>query len=124
VRPFLSPIADAYAAADLAIARAGAMTTAELCAWGIPAILVPLPTAAADHQTANARALEEAGAALSIRQGEFTAARLGTAVDGLLANPDALMKLSSAALRRGRPDAAETIAKRILTLTHLNELQS
>ena len=57
VREYLSPIADAYAAADLALVRAGAMTTAELFAWGIPAIVVPLPTAAADHQTHNARAL-------------------------------------------------------------------
>ena len=63
VREYLSPIADAYAAADLALARAGAMTTAELFAWGIPPIVVPLPTAAADHQTANARALAAAGAA-------------------------------------------------------------
>ena len=54
MREYLSPIADAYAAGDLALARAGAMTTAELFAWGIPPILVPLPTAAADHQTTNA----------------------------------------------------------------------
>jgi UDP-N-acetylglucosamine--N-acetylmuramyl-(pentapeptide) pyrophosphoryl-undecaprenol N-acetylglucosamine transferase len=124
VRPFLSPIADAYAAADLAIARAGAMTTAELCAWGIPSILVPLPTAAADHQTANARALEQAGAALCIRQVEFTPDRLSSSVATLLARPDALVKLASAALRRGRPDAAETIARRILILIQLKEVQS
>jgi UDP-N-acetylglucosamine--N-acetylmuramyl-(pentapeptide) pyrophosphoryl-undecaprenol N-acetylglucosamine transferase len=63
VRPYLSPIAEAYAAADLALTRAGAMTIAELCAWGIPSVLVPLPTAAADHQTHNARAMANAGAA-------------------------------------------------------------
>ena len=68
VREYLSPIADAYAAADLALARAGAMTTAELFAWGIPAVLVPLPTAAADHQTHNARALAAAGAAVHLPQ--------------------------------------------------------
>ncbi len=62
VRAYLSPIAAAYAAADLAFTRAGAMTTAEELAWGLPAILVPLPTAAADHQTSNAVALERAGA--------------------------------------------------------------
>ena len=66
VRPYLSPIADAYAASDLVLARAGAMTTAELCAWGLPMVLVPLPTAAADHQTANARALAAAGAAIHV----------------------------------------------------------
>jgi UDP-N-acetylglucosamine--N-acetylmuramyl-(pentapeptide) pyrophosphoryl-undecaprenol N-acetylglucosamine transferase len=124
VRPFLAPIADAYAAADLAIARAGAMTTAELCAWGIPTILVPLPTAAADHQTANARALAEAGAALCIRQADFTVERLRDAVAELLAHPDALAQLAAAALRRGRPDAAETIARRILTLVNLEQRQS
>jgi hypothetical protein len=56
VRPYLSPIGDAYAAADLAVTRAGAMSIAELCAWGIPSVLVPLPTAAQDHQAHNATA--------------------------------------------------------------------
>ena len=60
---FLDPIADAFAVASLVVGRAGMMTCAELCAWGLPSILVPLPTAAADHQTANARALEASGAA-------------------------------------------------------------
>lgn len=124
VRPFLSPIADAYAATDLAIARAGAMTTAELCAWGIPSILVPLPTAAADHQTANARALEQAGAARLLRQSDFTAERLHGAVSELLADRGLLARLAAAALRRGRPDAAETIARRILTLVDLKQIQS
>ncbi|MBK6308139.1 MAG: UDP-N-acetylglucosamine--N-acetylmuramyl-(pentapeptide) pyrophosphoryl-undecaprenol N-acetylglucosamine transferase [Gemmatimonadetes bacterium] len=80
VRPYLAPIADAYACADLAIARAGAMTTAELCAWGIPMYLVPLPTAAADHQTANARALADAGAARWVSQREATAEQLAMVV--------------------------------------------
>src|SRR5205085_1643137 len=48
---FLDPMADAYAVADLVLSRAGMITVAELCAWGLPGILVPLPTAAADHQT-------------------------------------------------------------------------
>ncbi|MEQ1693370.1 MAG: UDP-N-acetylglucosamine--N-acetylmuramyl-(pentapeptide) pyrophosphoryl-undecaprenol N-acetylglucosamine transferase, partial [Gemmatimonas sp.] len=61
VRPYLSPIADAYAAADLAITRAGAISIAELCAWGIPSVLVPLPTAAQDHQAHNATALAASG---------------------------------------------------------------
>ena len=58
---FLDPMADAYAVADLVVGRAGMMTCAELCAWGLPSLLIPLPTAAADHQTANARALEKLG---------------------------------------------------------------
>src|SRR6185295_19078596 len=72
VRPYLAPIAAAYAVADFAITRAGAMTTAELCAWGIPMLLVPLPTASADHQTANAKALAEANAAIWIPQRDAT----------------------------------------------------
>ena len=60
---FLDPMADGYAVADLVVSRAGMITIAELCAWGHPSILIPLPTAAADHQTTNARAMEMAGAA-------------------------------------------------------------
>src|SRR5438477_440479 len=63
IRGFFDPMTIPYRAADLVLARAGAMTVAELCAWGKPSILVPLPSAAADHQAHNARALAEAGAA-------------------------------------------------------------
>ncbi|HEX7939713.1 MAG TPA: UDP-N-acetylglucosamine--N-acetylmuramyl-(pentapeptide) pyrophosphoryl-undecaprenol N-acetylglucosamine transferase, partial [Gemmatimonadaceae bacterium] len=68
VRAYLSPIADAYALADIAITRAGTSTVAELLAWSIPSILIPLPTAAADHQTLNAVALQSAGAATCLPQ--------------------------------------------------------
>ena len=116
VREYLSPIQDAYAATDLAIARAGAMTTAELFAWHIPAILVPLPTAAADHQTVNARVLEAAGAAINLPQAELTADTLDSVVRGLLDDPDAMVRLAAGAAARARPDAAETIARRILAM--------
>jgi UDP-N-acetylglucosamine--N-acetylmuramyl-(pentapeptide) pyrophosphoryl-undecaprenol N-acetylglucosamine transferase len=114
VREYLAPIQEAYAATDLAIARAGAMTTAELFAWGIPAIVVPLPTAAADHQTVNARVLEAAGAAINLPQAELTAERLDAVVRGLLDDPVAMSRLAAGAAARARPDAAETIARRIL----------
>jgi UDP-N-acetylglucosamine--N-acetylmuramyl-(pentapeptide) pyrophosphoryl-undecaprenol N-acetylglucosamine transferase len=116
VREYLSPIADAYAASDLALARAGAMTTAELFAWQIPAILVPLPTAAADHQSVNARTLEAAGAAINLPQAELTVDRLDAAVRGLLDDPETMARLKARAAARARPDAAETIARRILAL--------
>jgi UDP-N-acetylglucosamine--N-acetylmuramyl-(pentapeptide) pyrophosphoryl-undecaprenol N-acetylglucosamine transferase len=119
VLPYLSPIADAYAACDLAIARAGAISTAELCAWGIPMILIPLPTAAADHQTSNARALAAGGAAIHIPQHELTTDRLATAVATLLNEPARLAAMAKAAAERSRPDAAETIARRILNLARL-----
>jgi UDP-N-acetylglucosamine--N-acetylmuramyl-(pentapeptide) pyrophosphoryl-undecaprenol N-acetylglucosamine transferase len=114
VREYLSPIADSYAATDLALARAGAMTTAELFAWGIPAIVVPLPTAAADHQTVNAKVLEAAGAAINLPQAALTAERLASTVQGLLDDPAAMTRLAAGAVARARPNAAETIARRIL----------
>lgn len=118
VRPYISPVSDAYRAADLALARAGAMSTAELCAWGLPMILVPLPTAAADHQTANALALEAAGAAEVIFQSDMSAARLAAAAGSLVANRARLGALSAHALERARPYAAEQIARAILDIAN------
>jgi UDP-N-acetylglucosamine--N-acetylmuramyl-(pentapeptide) pyrophosphoryl-undecaprenol N-acetylglucosamine transferase len=119
VRPYLSPISDAYAAADMALARAGAMTTAELCAWGIPMILVPLPTAAADHQTSNALALQAAGAAIHLPQSQLTAARVAEVVSMLAGDPSRRAALGAASRARGRPDAAQVIARRIARLVHM-----
>ena len=118
VVPYLSPITEAYAAADLALTRAGAMSIAELCAWGLPPILVPLPTAAQDHQTHNARALEGAGAAIHLPQRDLSAERVHALVSGLLHDPARLRALAESARSRGRPDAAEQIARRILTVVH------
>ena len=119
VRPYLAPIADAYAASDLAITRAGAMTTAELAAWGIPPILIPLPTSAADHQTVNAKALSAAGAARWIPQSELTTSRLDSTVRELLRDPSALASIAKAERERARPHAADDIARRILSSLHL-----
>jgi UDP-N-acetylglucosamine--N-acetylmuramyl-(pentapeptide) pyrophosphoryl-undecaprenol N-acetylglucosamine transferase len=116
VRDYLSPIADAYAATDIAIARAGAMTTAELFAWGIPGVLVPLPTAAADHQTTNAATLEKAGAAIHLPQSRLTAESLDQTIRGLLDAPAELRRLAEGAARRARPHAAAEIARRIIAL--------
>jgi UDP-N-acetylglucosamine--N-acetylmuramyl-(pentapeptide) pyrophosphoryl-undecaprenol N-acetylglucosamine transferase len=113
VREYLSPIADAYAAADLAVTRAGAMTTAELCAWGIPSLLIPLPTAAADHQTANARSLADAGAAKWLPESQATPERFAAEVLALTSDPAVLRGLAVAALARARPGAALDIAARI-----------
>jgi len=116
VRPYIAPMRDAYAAADLAVARAGAMGTAEMCAWGIPAILVPLPTAAADHQSVNARTLAAADAAIYIPQSDFTANRLGATLGELLGQPAELGRLSQRAAARARPNAAVDIARRIAAM--------
>lgn len=116
VKDYLAPISDAYAATDLAVARAGAMTTSELFAWGIPAILIPLPTAAANHQTLNARALEAAGAAIHLPQSTLTADELAKTVTGVLASPTRMKDLAAKSALRARPNAAREIAQRILAL--------
>ncbi|MDQ3808692.1 MAG: hypothetical protein M3336_00205, partial [Chloroflexota bacterium] len=124
VCPYLSPIEHAYAASDFALTRAGALTLAELCAWGIPPILVPLPTAAADHQTSNARALEDSGAAVVITQRELSVDRIDGTVRALLEQPDRLAKLAASAARRGRPHAADEIARRILAVARFPRSQA
>lgn len=116
VAPFLDPISDAYAAADLVVCRAGAMTLAEVMAWGLPSILIPLPTAAANHQLTNAKAMADAGASVLLEQKDLTPAALATAVSGLLADPARMKKLADNALSRARPNAAADIAKAALTL--------
>lgn len=116
VVPYLSPIADAYAASDLAFVRGGMMGTSELCAWGVPMLISPLPTAAQDHQTANALALEKAGVAVHLAQHDLTSARLDETVRMLLDDPARLATLAAAARARSRPHAAKEIAAHIANL--------
>jgi UDP-N-acetylglucosamine--N-acetylmuramyl-(pentapeptide) pyrophosphoryl-undecaprenol N-acetylglucosamine transferase len=116
VRDYLAPVSEAYAASDLALARAGAMTTAELFAWNIPGILIPLPTAAANHQATNAITLERAGAAIHLPQSQLSVDRLDGTVQRLLDDPAELERLAAGAAARARPHAAEEIAKRILAI--------
>lgn len=113
---YIDDMPRALAASDLAVSRAGAMSTAELLAWGIPSILVPLPTAAADHQTRNAEALAAAGAALHLPQSELTPERLWAAILDLASDDARRAQLASAARDRGRPDAAREIALKLLEL--------
>ncbi len=115
VVPFLDPMADAWAIATHCVARAGMMTIAELCAWGIPSILIPLPTAAADHQSHNARAMAAAGAAIHLPQGDLTPEHFAATVDRLLHGPDSAT-MAAAARARGRPDAATALAHRVMAL--------
>ena len=113
---FLDPMADAYAVTDLVVSRAGMITVAELCAWGLPSILIPLPTAAADHQTHNARVLTEAGAAELLPQQELTPATLGDRIGRLLSDTALRRRIAEAARSRGRPHASRDIASNLLTL--------
>lgn len=116
VRPFWDPVAEAYAAANVVIARAGAMSTAELCAWGLPAVLVPLPTAAADHQARNAQALASAGAAIHLPEAALSVETLTGQIGSLLADPTRREAMRREALARGHPDAAQQIARTLLGL--------
>lgn len=116
VVPYLSPIAEAYAAADLALVRGGMMGTSELSAWGVPMVIVPLPSAAADHQSANARALAAAGAAVHLPQHELSAERLSREIGVLLTDGPRLAAMADAARARGRPRAAAEIAEHISRL--------
>jgi UDP-N-acetylglucosamine--N-acetylmuramyl-(pentapeptide) pyrophosphoryl-undecaprenol N-acetylglucosamine transferase len=98
-----------YAESDLALCRSGALTVAELAMAGLPALLVPYPFAADDHQTANARAAAEAGAAIVLPSRPLATSDLLSALSELAAHPDRLVAMSAAAARLARPDAATTI---------------
>lgn len=108
--PYIEDMPAALAASDFAICRAGAMTAAELLNQGLPSILVPLPTAAEDHQTSNARALEAAGAAVLLPESEMTPGRLAQEIAALVSNPGVLAAMRERALERARPDATRAIA--------------
>ena len=113
---FLDPMADAYAVSDVVLSRAGMITVAEICAWGLPSVLVPLPTAAADHQTHNARAMAEAGAAAILPQAEMVRDGIGGALGRLLEGGAEREAMAAAARARGRPQAARGIVSLLLTL--------
>lgn len=97
---------DWYRQASLAVCRAGAVTVAELAGAGLPAILVPLPRAPADHQTRNALVLVESGAGVLLPDAECTSERLGAEIDALLSDADRVAGMAKAALGLARPDAA------------------
>ncbi len=109
----LPEFAQALAAADLVVARAGG-SVFELAAYGLPAILVPYPRAAGDHQAANARWMAGAGAAVVVADGELDGELLSREVAALLADPPRLARMAAASRRLGRPDAAREVADELL----------
>jgi len=110
VVPYEDRMPDFYNAADVCVVRAGAMTVAELLVSGVPAILVPLPGAPGDHQTHNAEALVDMGAAVRIPDHECDGRRLALELDALLTDPDRLRAMRDAARENGHPDAAARVA--------------
>ncbi len=113
VSAFVDDMESAYAWADLGLTRAGASTVAELCATGLPALLVPYPHAAHDHQTFNARALEKSGAAMLFEQKSLTEDKILATVTDLFAKPERLHKMSQAALSLAQPEAARKVAMQL-----------
>jgi UDP-N-acetylglucosamine--N-acetylmuramyl-(pentapeptide) pyrophosphoryl-undecaprenol N-acetylglucosamine transferase len=113
---YIDAMPEALAATDVAVSRAGAMATAELLAWGRPMLLVPLPTAAADHQTHNARALADAGAAVMIEERELTPERLWQEIVALAGDDARRSAMQHAARARARPHAAREIARHLQSL--------
>ncbi len=112
-RAFIDDMAAAYGQADVVVARAGALTLAELAIAGKPAILVPLPTAADDHQRKNAARFAEAGAAVVLDQRTATPADLAAALSALAREPGRRTAMATAMRGLGRPRAAQDIADRL-----------
>lgn len=106
----------AYAASDITVCRSGSGTVAELAHVGLPAILVPYPSAAHDHQTHNAQALVDIGGALMLRNDEVTAKRLEELLDPVLTNPETLAKMAANAYQPVHANAAQELARWILRL--------
>jgi len=116
VLPFIDDMASAYRLADLVVCRAGATTLAELSLSRMPAVLIPFPYAADNHQEVNAGALVEAGAAIMIRQSELTAESLADRLSSILDDPERLARMAKASAAAGRPTAAREICDLCLEL--------
>ncbi len=111
IEAFIEDMAQAYAWADLVICRAGALTIAELAAAGVASVLVPFPHAVDDHQTSNARFLEQNGAAMLIQQRDLDAEVLAGVLQEFMGSRQRLLDMAVAAHQQARLDATETVAK-------------
>ncbi|MEM9098612.1 MAG: undecaprenyldiphospho-muramoylpentapeptide beta-N-acetylglucosaminyltransferase [Pseudomonadota bacterium] len=116
VEPFFHDVPERLDAAQLVISRSGASTVADLGAVGRPSILIPLAIAKRDEQTANARGLVEAGAAVMLTEAELSPDRLATEVEAILGTPDRAAQMADAAKSQGIPDAAKRLADLVETL--------
>ncbi|HEV7238990.1 MAG TPA: undecaprenyldiphospho-muramoylpentapeptide beta-N-acetylglucosaminyltransferase [Thermoanaerobaculia bacterium] len=116
VVPYLDPIVDEMAAADLVVSRAGAMTVSELSAIGRAAILVPFAAATNNHQELNARVVERAGGAVVITEAELSPEKLAAAITDIVSNPERTTRMGAAAKTLARPAATKTIVDLIETI--------
>lgn len=120
VFPYLDDMVSAYAASDLVVSRAGAMTIAEITACGLPAVLIPLPTAAGNHQEHNARSLESAGAATMILERDLTSPVLENEIINIVTSADILSVKAESSKKLGNKDAAGVIARMLLERYGMN----
>jgi UDP-N-acetylglucosamine--N-acetylmuramyl-(pentapeptide) pyrophosphoryl-undecaprenol N-acetylglucosamine transferase len=116
VQPFFEDVPRRMSEAQLVISRAGASSIADLSVIGRPAILIPYAAATGDHQSANARGLVEAGAAILMPESTVNPASMTEQIEMVLSAPDAAMKMAQAALSTGKPEAAEALAAMVETL--------
>ncbi|GAB6100372.1 undecaprenyldiphospho-muramoylpentapeptide beta-N-acetylglucosaminyltransferase [Halanaerocella petrolearia] len=116
IKPYLYNMEAALAVADLIVSRAGATGLAEITACGIPAILIPYPHAAENHQEHNARSIEENGAAEVILDQELTGENLSNSITGLLSDEEKLAQMAQASKELGQPEAADKLVELILDL--------
>ena len=121
VYPFINDMPAFFARADLLVCRSGASTVAEITAAGKPAIFVPFPRAADDHQRVNAQALERAGAAILLEETKLDMVWLVETVSSLLKDPGRLRSMGDAARKLSHPNAARDIAELAARLAGLEE---
>jgi UDP-N-acetylglucosamine--N-acetylmuramyl-(pentapeptide) pyrophosphoryl-undecaprenol N-acetylglucosamine transferase len=116
VLPFIEDMRSAYAASDLVISRAGALTLAEICACGKPSLLIPYPFATADHQRYNAQVLQKEGAAEMILQKDLTPELLTGKLSSLLSDEERLKRMAEQSKKMGRPDATSLLVNEMENL--------
>lgn len=120
LQTFFEDIPARLAAAHLVVGRAGASTVAELTAAGRPALYIPYPHAVDNHQMANARAVEAAGAGWVMEQSEFSPAAMAGWLEAALESSEALAQIAAAARRLGHPDAADRLADLVERIVSAN----
>lgn len=118
VSAFIEDMAEAYHWADIVLCRAGALTVTELAIMGRPAILIPLPQAIDDHQTYNARSLEQVGAALLLKQSDMTPVALADELQSFIKDPTRLASMAAAAAAAAKPDATALVCDCCEALIH------
>jgi UDP-N-acetylglucosamine--N-acetylmuramyl-(pentapeptide) pyrophosphoryl-undecaprenol N-acetylglucosamine transferase len=117
--PYINRMDRAYSACDLVLSRAGALTLAEICEFGLPSILVPLPTAAANHQEKNARGLEKQEAAVVLPEKKLNYQKFSEILQRYLPHPEELKKMGKNARQLSNPDAATEIVNDIISILEI-----